>query len=123
MPDRLHAVGPGWHALLLRLHEQLLILEPGYRVDDLKEKFGTVRVYLASDSVSSRLDTQVLLAAAEAQSATTCEFCGTPGRRRGRGDKPGGWIKTVCDSCHTAWSRRTIMIIHGVVHRREPGLA
>lgn len=27
-PDRLSVVGPGWHPLLMRLHEQLLALEP-----------------------------------------------------------------------------------------------
>ena len=32
---------------------------------------------------------------AELQSYTTCETCGTPGKRRG-----GSWIKTLCDSCN-----------------------
>ncbi|MGW9031152.1 hypothetical protein ACWGQ5_45335 [Streptomyces sp. NPDC055722] len=42
--DQLYLVGPGWHPLLLRLHEQLLALDPGYQVDDLREKLGAARI-------------------------------------------------------------------------------
>ncbi|MGV9847478.1 hypothetical protein ACWDWU_01550 [Streptomyces sp. NPDC003442] len=42
LPDRLRTVGPDWHPLLLRLHEQLLAIDPGYEVDDLKENLGAI---------------------------------------------------------------------------------
>ncbi|MEU6320751.1 hypothetical protein [Streptomyces sp. NPDC047009] len=44
LADQLHLIGPGWHPLLLRLHEQLLVLDPGYQVDELKEKLGAARI-------------------------------------------------------------------------------
>lgn len=56
----------------------------------VKEKFGTLRFYLTSGT-DEMYD---LIHEAEAKSATTCEDCGTPGKRRG-----GGWILTLCDQC------------------------
>lgn len=40
IPRLLRAVGPGWHAVLYRLHDQLVALCPGYRALGVKEKFG-----------------------------------------------------------------------------------
>ncbi|MFD9216247.1 hypothetical protein ACFVY9_24735 [Streptomyces sp. NPDC059544] len=119
LPARQRAVGPGWHPLLTRLHEQLTALDPAYRVNDVQEKFGTLRIQLPNGPAAHRHDAQELLTAAQEESAATCEFCGAPGHPRRRGESPTGWIKTVCDSCHTAWSRHNIMIINGVVHTRD----
>jgi hypothetical protein len=87
LPDRLHAVGPGWHPLLLQLHEQLVAREPDYRIADLKEKLGGVRIHLAA---ALQPEVRALLAAAEAQSTATCEFCGAQGRRLRRQDAAHG---------------------------------
>ncbi|SEG68633.1 hypothetical protein SAMN04489712_1098 [Thermomonospora echinospora] len=115
IPDSLGEVGRGWHPLLLRLHEQLLAVNPGYRVNQVKEKYGTLRVYLVSGLLlepyfgSGRLpdpqrsaeierenaQARRLVAAAEEESARTCEACGNPGRTR-----DGHWLKTLCDDCH-----------------------
>jgi len=119
LPDRLRAVGPGWHPLLLRLHAQLLAWDADYRVENLKEKLGAVRVHIATNSGPPDAEMRGLVLPAEEQSATVCEFCGATGRRRRRGDAPYGWIKTVCDPCHTAWSRHSIMIVNGAVHHRR----
>lgn len=116
--DRLRTVGPGWHPLLLRLHEQIVTMDPGYRIDDLKEKLGAVRVRISGDAVHSEI--RGLILSAEVQSETICEFCGQPGRRRRRGDAESGWIKAVCDGCHAAWSNHSVMIIDGVVRHRHP---
>ncbi|MFE7029126.1 hypothetical protein ACFU9Y_02370 [Streptomyces sp. NPDC057621] len=118
IPARSHAVGPGWRPLLERLHEQLLGVFPDYRLLDLKEKFGGLRVYVDRPA-SSGGALRPLIASAEAQAERTCEFCGTPGRIRTRDDQPGGWRKAVCDACHSAWSARRIMIVCGVVRERE----
>ncbi|WP_223189079.1 hypothetical protein, partial [Streptomyces sp. TRM68416] len=120
LPDRLCAVGPGWHPLLLRLHERLLAVETDYRIEDLKEKLGEVRVHVTTPSATARSEMRGLITEAEKQSATICDFCGEPGRRRRRNDGAAGWIKTVCDSCHAAWSQHTILIINGVVRHRLP---
>ncbi|WP_329565422.1 hypothetical protein [Streptomyces sp. NBC_01361] len=118
LPQQLRAVGPGWHPLLLRLHEGLRVHAADYRVDDLKEKFGTVRIQVSGVPDSAGGEIRVLLAAAEERSAVTCEFCGAAGRQRRRDDASLGWIKTVCDSCHCAWSQHAIMIVGGAVRSR-----
>ncbi|MEU5380538.1 hypothetical protein ABZ359_34335 [Streptomyces sp. NPDC005968] len=122
LPDQLNAVGPGWHPLLLQLHEQLLGLDPGYQLDDLKEKLGIARIRIAGTTALAHTAMQTFVAAAEKHSATVCEFCGAPARRRRRGDTTEGWIKAVCDNCHHEWSHHTIMIINGFV-RRGPNTA
>lgn len=37
--------GPGWYRLLVELDTQLAALDPDYRVQQVKEKFGTLRYY------------------------------------------------------------------------------
>ncbi|MGW3289437.1 hypothetical protein ACWDR3_32840 [Streptomyces sp. NPDC001002] len=120
LPDRLRAVGPGWHPLLLQLHGQLLTHVSDYWVEDVKEKLGTARIHLAPAEAARHPQVRDLVASTEQQSAVTCEFCGSPGSRRTRGDRAGGWMKTVCDSCHPAWSGHTLIILNGALHRRPP---
>lgn len=54
----------------------------------IKEKFGTLRVYL--DHADDRI--MALMDMAERLSEVTCEQCGEPGELR-----TGGWLKTLCD--------------------------
>jgi len=60
---------------------------PQVTVDQVKEKFGTLRFYYSGgdDYVSG------LVSMAESMSAVTCEECGNPGKQVG-----GGWITTLC---------------------------
>jgi hypothetical protein len=62
----------------------------GFKVDQVKEKFGGLRYY--TDSGNSRIDGFIRLA--ERLADVTCEECGKHGKER-----PGGWIRTLCDSC------------------------
>lgn len=55
----------------------------------VKEKFGTLRVYM--DGCNEAVSAYITFA--EALSGSTCEKCGAPGRRQGR-----GWIRTLCDT-------------------------
>lgn len=57
-------------------------------VDQVKEKFGTLRFYYhGGDEV---VDGMVRMA--ESMSGITCEHCGNLGERRS-----GGWVRTLCD--------------------------
>ncbi|GLY86724.1 hypothetical protein [Actinoallomurus iriomotensis] len=114
IPDHLDFVGPGWHPLLLRLHEQLLAVSPTYSVQQVKEKYGTLRVQLYTGLLrhlnmgntdwpdpdqSARYKAEddaarELVHVAEQESAGICESCGNPGTPRER-----AWIKTLCDDC------------------------
>lgn len=118
IPDRAHAVGPGWHELLARLHQQLCTFAPGYVLTSLKEKLGGLRVQVEAEG-ADRSALRAVVAAAEAESVRTCEFCGAPGGVRTRNDEPGGWRMTVCTVCHRMWSAHQIMIVQGVVRERE----
>lgn len=59
--------------------------------DQIKEKFGTLRVYMSvyDKGIESILDK------AAAKSAKTCETCGQPGER----DRDHWYILTLCPGC------------------------
>lgn len=118
IPDLAHSVGPGWQGLLARAHEQLCALSPGYVLSELREKFGGLIIQIETEQCD-RSALQAVIAAAEAESERTCEFCGEPGRVRSRSDWPGGWRKCVCGACHHEWSAHRITIARGVVHERR----
>lgn len=97
--------GPGWWPILRELFARLenLNLPDGFSIEQVKEKFGGLRVstscFDVCDEESSRCFGAVNAAIREAESKSwgTCEACGQPGQRR-----RGGWIKTLCDECHAA---------------------
>lgn len=62
-------------------------------LQQIKEKFGTLRVYYqgGDDTIHG------IASMAEAMSEVTCERCGNVGRVRN-----GTWIRTLCDSHHVA---------------------
>ena len=63
---------------------------PQVTLDQVKEKFGTLRFYYTGgDEYISGL-----VSMAEAMSGCTCEECGNPGKRNG-----GGWVRTMCEPC------------------------
>jgi len=63
---------------------------PQVTVDQVKEKFGTLRFYYTGgDEVINGM-----VRMAESMSACTCEDCGNTGEQRG-----GGWIRTLCQPC------------------------
>jgi len=64
--------------------------DTGFTVDQVKEKFGTLRFYCASND---RIRQYVRFA--ERLSAVTCEECGKPGRMGQRG----GGYRTSCKEC------------------------
>ena len=82
--------GPGWAGLLERLFDDLgQIMRPTgdlITIRQLKEKFGTLRVYwrgAVDHHVDSLIDDAILLAAF--RSEVTCQTCGDPGQMRRSG--------------------------------------
>lgn len=61
---------------------------PQVVVEQVKEKFGTLRFYVQGGDNY----TEGMIRMAEAMSAVTCEVCGDRGQMRGR-----GWYYTACD--------------------------
>jgi hypothetical protein len=63
---------------------------PQVTLDQVKEKFGTLRFYYTGgdDNING------MVRMAEAMSGVICEGCGNPGERHG-----GGWVRTLCVPC------------------------
>lgn len=115
-------VGDGWYDLLRGLCEEIMAAyqkagEPvNLVVDQVKEKFGTLRFYYHFEGQPQALHALDLLGGpsfrfrqektslqkeiadavrkAEKRSGTVCEKCGGPGTLR-----DGPWILTLCDEC------------------------
>jgi hypothetical protein len=92
--------GDGWYNILNQLmgniqhhidwKNRTSEVVPQVTLDQVKEKFGTLRFYYTGgDDV---IDGMVRMA--EAMSGITCEECGNPGERHG-----GGWVRTICEPC------------------------
>jgi len=94
IPDSLDHVGPGWHPILEQLHLDIIAVDPDYTTSQVKEKFGGLRVYLAS---CRHPDVNALIRAAEVRAQETCEDCGAPGRIRNRAGRI--WLQCLCDVC------------------------
>lgn len=83
-----HHVGKGWWPLLDKLHVDIMKIDPGYSVGQVKEKFGTLRLYLDGLSEASHK----LVRECEDESGKICEVCGEPGKLY-----RSGWWHTLCD--------------------------
>lgn len=69
--------GAGWLQLVERLIVDLIALGWDKRCDQIKEKFGTLRFYIGNGSEQIR----ERIREAEKESGSTCNQCGSPGRR------------------------------------------
>jgi len=84
--------GDGWEKIIRTACEELSALEgmEHLRFVQVKEKFGTLRLYVNDyqDAVCAIIDK------AERASEITCEVCGKPGKVGGR-----VWLKCLCEEC------------------------
>jgi hypothetical protein len=93
--------GDGWYNILNQLMGNIQHhidwknrteeVVPQVTLDQVKEKFGTLRFYYTGgdDYIAG------MVTMAEAMSGTTCESCGNPAKR----DSDGGWVRTICEPC------------------------
>lgn len=91
-------VGKGWQPIIEKLHAELLKIDPGYKVAQIKEKFGELRYYFSfSEDAEPEQREQMdkLVADAERQANKTCENCGEPAKTK----LHRGWYLTLCDTC------------------------
>lgn len=89
--------GDGWFSLIYDLSYKLekeiekLPEEERPIATQVKEKFGTLRFYMSSET--DEMDK--LISDAETKSETICEMCGDKALLR-----QDGWWATLCDTCH-----------------------
>lgn len=70
----------------------MLDVEKAIIVQQIKEKFGSLRIYLFNETEEIARLRQVV----EAESSRICEVCGSyEGRKR----STNGWLKTICSEC------------------------
>lgn len=105
----LDACGDGWAPIIRETHERLSYLDPGYTIQQVKEKFGGLRFYFTAhtdnETVGRIMDDVVT--AAEARCSYTCEVCGLPGELR----EVSYWYRTVCRGHYLEWvgDRRAVL--------------
>jgi hypothetical protein len=80
----------GWFDLLWNMCIELKKLDFNQGFAQIKEKFGTLRVY-ANGATEEQW---TIIEKAEEESETTCEECGAKGKLRGN-----SWLYTRCDEC------------------------
>ncbi len=83
--------------ILDKLCTAALTLDPAIEICQIKEKFGTLRFYPERVSENIREAMYVLINAAEAETAHTCEECGAEGVQHNLR----GWLTTLCEGCLT----------------------
>ena len=87
----------GWLPLIKELDSKLSELDPNYTIDQIKEKFGGLRYYFASDS--KNIDEMIKLEFEyEAKSLKICEACGSEEDV----STEGVWLRTFCKNCRVA---------------------
>lgn len=92
---RIIAVDEGWYQLVVSCDAELTLLDEGYLILQIKEKFGGLRFYMepkesTKDDVREKM--QEIVDGYEAMSLKTCEATGQTGVMM---SSPSGWYKTL----------------------------
>ena len=89
----------GWKDIVLECDEMLAFIDPDYEIQQIKEKFATLRYYF--DTKKTGVEGKIMEAIvsyAEGRSASTCESCGKYGKYR----DDTYYVVTLCDECNVA---------------------
>lgn len=95
----------GWNSIIFHALKKFECLERKenvqIHVSDIKEKYGTLRIYASVDATDSDNADKVfenveqIIDKAEQESEFTCMYCGQLGTLR-----EGNWLLTLCDECY-----------------------
>ena len=99
-------VKSGWHPLIQELCVKLWSLGWDGQVDQVKEKFGGLRFYVATGSEPI----WQLIQPMESQSYDVCELCGTSPATINRNRY---WLKTFCTECDLCDQQQNPQIYRG----------
>ena len=94
LKDAHESVRAGWWTILDTYIPQILAIDPEAQIE-VKEKFGTLRIWVGSETIDDWGVFSPFIEAAEEASKTVCQICGEPGYCRPNK----GWIQTLCDRC------------------------
>ncbi len=95
-------VEPGWYPLIIEVDRKLSNVDPNYKVQQIKQKFGTLRYYCwpsgDEPSPTALVAFETITDEAERVSAAICERCGAAGASL-RHQADGLHVRTLCNSC------------------------
>ena len=97
-PEKYISIDEGWYNLVYDCHNELKIIDPLYRILQIKEKFGLLRFYVQPSEEYCRtpdFDKRYIRTTVEKYehlSAITCEATGAPGILM---KSPTGYLKTL----------------------------
>lgn len=86
----------GWQKIVEEADAMLAYLDPDYEINQVKEKYGTLRYYFTSTHDYETIEYKIMSAiieAAEIRSGRTCEVCGGPGETGWEKS----WVRTLCE--------------------------
>jgi hypothetical protein len=85
----------GWADLVHECHLNILEIDPKYKINQIKEKFGVLRFYYQNDPEIESNKIDDIIQKYELKSASTCEMCA----QKGYLCKKKYWLKTLCFEC------------------------
>jgi len=85
--------GGGWTSLINACHQELVVIDPDYKINRIKEKFGGLRYSFIASKNELNESMWAVTTKYESVSFSTCEICGQPGTLIETDTK---WIKTAC---------------------------
>lgn len=94
-------VNDGWKKIVLETDSMLAHIDPNYKICQVKEKWGELRYYFASEIGYDTIERNIMDAivrSAESRSRYVCEQCGKFGELRTNR----AWIVTLCNTCEEA---------------------
>lgn len=101
------AIDAGWVDLVIEAFDELIKVGWNRQLSQVKQKFGMLRIYLASQGGRDMTDMRGVIEKYETKSASVCEKCGTHGASRDTGDTTSTpWIITSCKSCQQEMKAR-----------------
>lgn len=95
--DWLNCIPEGWEEIGRQMIAECEAIDPSYQIEDLKEKWGELRVYSYIedyDDIKRKNKIEAVENKYIQQSAKTCCVCGKPATRIST-----GWICPYCDDC------------------------
>ena len=94
--------GDGWYNIINDLCHNLQGINADIEFSQIKEKFGTLRVYYDNNGEYDTSNVDELIDYAEKASEDTCEYCGSMVGVT----QTDGWIVTLCKDCMKKYKAR-----------------
>lgn len=92
----------GWMNIILKADEMLSFIDPEYKIDQIKEKFGGLRYYFSTTKSGVEREIMYIITRfAQGRSFDICMDCGKYGELR---HKP--YVVTLCDACNEEQEKR-----------------